>query len=155
MNDVIRLYMSMVATLAPTTAEHVSGQAVHLGSTVVAEMGCAQGCSQAEAYCYPDHAIVHAQAEGCDRQRLQPGPRLLRCRCKQTGTSWSQGRSPGGCNSVIDGMEVSGCGCDCFACRAWKVASFMGASVSSKLASLTAPLNHPLQALQTCVLPDT
>ena len=48
-----------------------------------------------------------------------------------------------GCNSGTDGMELSGCGGECFSCRAWKVASFMGTSVSSELASLTAPLKSP------------
>ena len=114
-NDVIHLCMSMVATLAPTTAEPVSGQTVHLSSTVVAEMGSAQGGSQAEACCYPDGAVVHAQAEGCDRQRLQPGPRLLGCRCKQTGTgsgvrgALQEGPSQGRCLGKISGLLLMLC----------------------------------------------
>ena len=42
--------------------------------------------------------------------------------------------------SLADGMVESECGAGCFPLRASRVASFIGASVSPELASLTAPL---------------
>ena len=45
--------------------------------------------------------------------------------------------------SFADGMVESECGAGCFPSRASRVASFIGASVSSELASLTANLRSP------------
>ena len=45
--------------------------------------------------------------------------------------------------SSADGMVESGCGAGCFLLRVSRVASFIGASVSSELASLTVPLKSP------------
>ena len=64
-------------TLAFDAAEPVSSEGINMASTVVADVGLTEWCTQTETNSYPGCVIIHLQAWGRDKGGHATRPQTL------------------------------------------------------------------------------
>ena len=77
MYDVVHRCVSMVASLASSTAKAMCCQGIDFRPRVTAGVGTKQGGTQSQSNCHRDSLVLHMQAKGRNWQGFQPGSRFI------------------------------------------------------------------------------
>ena len=76
MKDVINGPMTIVAPFTLLTAETMGSQLVHIGSTMLASVGMAQGRTQTEPHRNSHRVVIHSQPQAGNGESMKPSTRL-------------------------------------------------------------------------------